>query len=271
MAAGANDEHAAGGHRHRCDRGRRLLAGPQAGQDHRRTCGIGRRRHPGIKPEVRWNHHALPVEGRGDAPPAFPACGDEGRDDEDDDEGAQRHRVAHVEARRWPAGLEPLRGEQRPFDMGAPQRHRPRIGLRGRELVGDGGRRPMGHAGLAVEPAQTVVARREADENQRNGGRSGEDEEDEKRDGPRHRRKPQPHTEPGHREEKTDRGGDRRERRPQPLPEGDPPRLLEGVLQHDPGGIARGCIRRMACVGQMFLRTGRTSSHTNQRPKTHFW
>ena len=196
----------------------RPLAGPQPGQDHRRTRGIGRRRHPGVEPEVRRNHHALPVEGRGDTAPALATGGDEGRHNEDDDQRAQRHRVAQVETRRRPAGPELLRREQRPFDMGAPQRDRPRIGLRGREFIGDRGRRPMGDAGLAVEPAQAVVARREAHENQRNGRRGGEDEEHEQRDRPRHRRQPQPHAEPRHREEQTDRGGDRRERRPQPSP-----------------------------------------------------
>ena len=65
-AARADHQHAA--RRHGLDqRGLMRLAGADAGQDHRRLAGIGRRRHPGIDAEILRLHHAGPVERRGDA------------------------------------------------------------------------------------------------------------------------------------------------------------------------------------------------------------
>ena len=55
----------------------RGFARAQAGQHDRRAAGIDRRRDPGIDAEIGRRHHALPVEGGGDALDAFAAGGKE--------------------------------------------------------------------------------------------------------------------------------------------------------------------------------------------------
>ena len=126
LAAGADDEHAPGRDRYRRDRRLRPLAGPQAGKDHRRLRGIAGRRYPGVEPEIRRQDDAVPVEGGGDALGPFAAGGDEGGGHQDQHQRAQRHGIAPVEPRRRPAGAQAACREQRPLDMGAPQRHRAR-------------------------------------------------------------------------------------------------------------------------------------------------
>ena len=65
-----------------------------AGKNDRRLAGIGGRRDPGVDAEIRRQHHALPVERRGDALPAFAAGGEEGGDAGDQNQAAQRIGVA---------------------------------------------------------------------------------------------------------------------------------------------------------------------------------
>ncbi len=137
-------------------RRRRRFAGMNAGQDDRRLAGISRRRHPGVDAEIRRQHHALPIERRGDAFPAFAAGGEKRGDAGDQHQRAQRIRIAPGDARRRRAGLERARRLQRALDMGVPQRERIRILRRDRELVGDRGRRTMAQAAAAIEPAQSV-------------------------------------------------------------------------------------------------------------------
>ena len=62
LAAGADDQHAAGRHRDRRAGGLHRLARPQALQDQRRLAGIGRRADPGVDAEIRGRDRALPVE-----------------------------------------------------------------------------------------------------------------------------------------------------------------------------------------------------------------
>ena len=64
LAAGADDQHAAGRHRDRPARGLHRLARPQALQDQRRLRGVGRRADPGVDAEIRRRDRALPVESR---------------------------------------------------------------------------------------------------------------------------------------------------------------------------------------------------------------
>ena len=70
------------------------LAGMNAGKNDRRLAGIGGRGDPGVDAEIRRQHHALPIERRGDALPMFAAGGDEGGDAGDQNEAAQRVRIA---------------------------------------------------------------------------------------------------------------------------------------------------------------------------------
>jgi hypothetical protein len=53
------------------------FAGMNAGENDRRLAGIGRRGDPRVDAEICRQHHALPVERRRDALPAFAAGGDE--------------------------------------------------------------------------------------------------------------------------------------------------------------------------------------------------
>ncbi len=197
------------------------LAGAQARQDHRRRAGIGRRRHPGIDAEIRDRHHALPVERRGDALDALAAGGEERRARA----ASGRARAARTGSRAHSRGcgkpaLKRARGTQRAFDMGAPQRERPRIALGGRRsrrpwrspadargrCARSSRRRPSNELGMRSRRIGTVPARQD-------------DQQDEQADRAPHRRQPQPQAGPGHDEEKTDHGRERGERRPQPLPQ----------------------------------------------------
>ena len=99
-----------------------VLAGTQARQDQRRPAGVGRRRHPGVDPEIRRRHHAVPVERRGDAlasvrrrrrrtsrrPEPPPA------------RAAHKDRARRLRARL--AGLERRAARKRALHMRAPQR-----------------------------------------------------------------------------------------------------------------------------------------------------
>ena len=80
----------------------------------------------------------------------------------DQDEAAQRIRIAHRKPRRRPAGLEGARRGQRALDVGLPQRQRIWILRRNRKLVGDRRRRAMANAAAAIEPAQRLGGRRQA-------------------------------------------------------------------------------------------------------------
>ena len=212
----------------------RGVARAQARQHHRRTAGIDRRRHPGIDAEIRRRHHALPVEGGGDAFDALAAGGKEGRHHQDQRERAQRHRIAQRQLRLRPAGLELARRQQRAFDMRAPERLRHRIVLIGGDLVGDGRGRPVRLAAAAVEPAQAVRFAGQPQQQQRDRGRRGEDEEQDQPDGARQRRQHDPQTGPGQRQEQAERGRQRGQRRPQPLPQQTAARALQRPRQHRP-------------------------------------
>ena len=159
IAGRAHHQLAAGRHRDR----RRIVvdtvARAQARQHDRRAAGIDRRRDPGIDAEIGRRDHARPVEGGGDPLHPLAAGGEEGGDRQNEHQRAQRHRIAHGEPRRRPAGLELARRQQRAFDMGAPERLRDRIVLVGGDLVGDRGGRPVRLAAAAVEPAQAVIDR----------------------------------------------------------------------------------------------------------------
>ena len=90
-----------------------------------------------------------------------PPAAKEGRDDQEEHQRAQRHRIAQRQLRRRPAGLELARRQQRALDMRAPERLRDRIVLVGGDLVGDRGGRPMRLAAAAIEPAQAVGGARQ--------------------------------------------------------------------------------------------------------------
>ena len=134
--------------------GAHRFARAQARQDHRRTAGIMRRRDPGIDAVIRRRHHALPVEGGGDARDAIAAGGEEGRDQQHEHQRAQRHRIARGELRHRPAGPELAGGGERALDMRAPQRLRHGVAFAGGKLVGDCGRRAV------LQPAARSIRRR---------------------------------------------------------------------------------------------------------------
>ena len=117
---------------------------------------------------------AAPVEGGGepavDLGPGRGGCG----------EGQQRHgeaqrvRVALGHARRGPRDPDRLDRAFEPRPMLGPQRLGDRVVVIG-ERVGEGGRRMMGLAGVAVEPGLDVARRRPAQAHER-GERGGEAE-----------------------------------------------------------------------------------------------
>ena len=122
------------------------LAGPHAGQDHRRLRRIGGRRHPGIEAEVLRLHHAVPVESRGDALHALAGGGEERRDTRNSDQRTHRDRVEQRQPRRGvpafsaarratPARHERARAPATPDPDRRPQAHprsRSRAGARAR-------------------------------------------------------------------------------------------------------------------------------------------
>ena len=113
---------------------------------------------------------------------------------------------------------------------------RKRIFGRSGDLVGDRGGRPMGQAGVTIEPPEAVHPARDAQHQERGERRGGEQKENTETDRPPDRGQPQPEPKPGDGQEQADHRGDRRQRRPQPLPENRPARTTERPRQH---GIAR--------------------------------
>ena len=161
----------------------------------------------------------MPVERGRDAFRAIPTGYEERRERENEDEPAQRVRVASVNARHRRSGFQSGRCPQRSFQMRAPERDRNRVAGLGRHAVGNRGGRPVRHKTFAVEPAQTFESIGPTHLEQRDGRRDGQHEESEHADGAAERRQRHPEAEPGQREEQPGRGRDRGERRPQVLPE----------------------------------------------------
>ncbi len=154
-------------------------------------------------------------------------------------QGAQRIWIALGQPRRRRTGLELLGGPQGALDMSAPQHHRGRIG-RARDIVRDGGRRPMRQAGPAIQTPQRVHPGRQPQPQERQGGDRRQHEEQAEPDGPTHRRQPQPQAEPRRRQEQPHSGRRRRQRRPQALPQDGQAGALERAGEH---GIAVVSIR----------------------------
>ena len=169
--------------------------------DQRRLAGIDRRNDPGIDAEIRRQYDTVPVERRGDALPALAAGGKEGGDAGDENERAQRVRIAPRHPRRRPAGFQRPRGGERALDMGIPQRQRIRIFRRDREIVGDRGRRAMRQSTAAIEPAQRVAGAGHAHEHERKRRDDGDRRASDHGRGAAKRRQPQPQPEPGQRQE----------------------------------------------------------------------
>ena len=163
-----------------------------AGKDDRRLAGISRRRDPGVDAEIRRQHDALPVERRGDALEVFAAGGNEGGDDGNENEAAQRVRIARCQTRRRPAGLERPRRGERALDVRLPQRQRIGVLRRDREFIGNRGRRPMTDAAAAVEPAQRVGGGREPQRHEWNDRGDRENGEYHESRSPGERRQPEP-------------------------------------------------------------------------------
>ena len=186
----------------------RGLARAQPGKHDRRPAGIVRRRDPGVDAEIRRRHHALPVEGGGDALPALAAGGKEGRDRPGCSTSARSAIGSRsAQPRRRPAGLELARRQQRALDMGVPERLRDRIVAVGGDLVGDRGRRPMRLAAVAVEPAQAVGDAAAAAASASGAAATAvTTTNDDQADGARERRQHQPQAGPGKRQEQSERG-----------------------------------------------------------------
>ncbi len=185
IAGRAHHELAADRHRDRRALRLRRLARPQARQHHRRAPGIDRWRDPGIDTEIRRRHHAVPVEGGGDAFDVFAAGAEEARHHQNEHQRAQRHRIAQRQPRRRPAGLELARRHQRALDMGLPERLRHRVVIVGGDMIDDGGGRAMRFSAHAVEPAQAVMNARQPQPDQRHRGDDDDQDEDRKPDGAR--------------------------------------------------------------------------------------
>ena len=221
LAGGAHHQGRAGRHRHRAAGARlRLLAGTQARQDQRRPAGVGRRRDPGVDPEIGRRHHAVPVERRGDALGALAAGGKERRDHQDEHQPAQRVRIARGDLRHRRAGLQRV-GRRAARAPDARARARPRTespasgamrsaiavaGRCGSRLLRSSRRKPSIADGQRTRNSGTVAATaRTKKTNSPMARPSGGSDT--------------PEPEPGQREEQADRGRDRGQRRPQPLPE----------------------------------------------------
>ena len=132
------------------------FARAQARQDHRRTAGVDRRRDPGIDAEVRRHHHALPVEGGGDASDTLAAAARSVATTRMSVSARSAIRIAQRSFGLRPAGLELAGRQQRAFDMRAPERC-----VTGSlwlaaiaSAMAVAGRRA---AAAAVEPAQAVL------------------------------------------------------------------------------------------------------------------
>ena len=180
VAGRAHHELAAGRHRHRRALRLRRLTRPQARQHHRRAPGIDRRRDPGIDAEIRRRHHAVPIEGGGDAFDVFAAGAEETRDHQNEHQRAQRHRIAQRQPRRRPAGLELARRHQRALDMSLPERLRHRVVIVGGDMIDDGGGRAMRFSAHAVEPAQAVMNAGQPQPDQRHRRGNDDQREDQK-------------------------------------------------------------------------------------------
>ena len=172
------------------------LAGMHAGKNDRRPAGIGGRGDPCVDAEIRRQHHALPIERRGDALPMFAAGGDEGGDASDQHQAAQRVRIAPGDPRRRPAHLEGARRGERALEMGLPQRQRIRILRRDGELVDDRRRRAMAKAAAAIEPAQAIGRSGHAQAGKPEGCRYSGDRKQEHDRGTAGRRQPEKQPEP---------------------------------------------------------------------------
>ena len=240
---------------------RRRLAGMNAGQHDRRLAGIGRRRHPGVDAEIRRQHHALPIERRRDAFPAFAAGGEKSRDAGEQHQRAQRIRVAPGDARRRLAGFErarrlPTRARHGRStapanrDLSTATASSSAIAVAGRwrrPLPRSSRRRPSRIAGMRSRPNGMSAATTGADKADQPTARA-------------ERRQPQPQPEPGQRQEQTDRGRERRQRRPQPLPQNRPARPPQRRVKQRPRrgalGRSRGRIGASA-VRSQFVRLPR--------------
>ena len=133
---------------------------------------------------------------------------------------------------------------------------------RGRDLVGDRGRRPMRQAGIAIEPPQAVDPARHPQHEERREGRGREQEEDAEPDGAADRRQPQPKPEPRERQKQADHGRDRGQRRPQPFPEDRPARPAQRPRQQ----VAAGALLRGGlAAGWRRPRTDRSSHVSSKR------
>ena len=237
-AARADHQHAS--RRHGLDqRGLMRLAGADAGQDHRRLAGVGRRRHPGVDAEILRLHHAGPVERRGDALHALAGRGKERRADEQHDQRAHRDRIEQMQARTRRPGLERIRGAQRLFDMRAPERLRHLILLAGAQVH----RRARSPAGASSRCRDRGGAARRTC----SAGGSGTAEPPRPRSARSRTNSAiarpiggstQPQACPRDGEENSDRDGDRSKRRPQPLPENGPPGAAQRARQQRVGDCA---------------------------------
>jgi hypothetical protein len=134
----------------------------------------------------------VPVERGGDALPALAAGGKEGGDAGDENQRAERIRIAPRHPRRRPAGFQRSRGIERALDMGIPQRQRIRIFRRDGEVVGDRGRRPMRQPAAAIEPVQRVADAGQAHEHEWKRRDHGDRRASNHRRGTAKRRQPQP-------------------------------------------------------------------------------
>ncbi len=239
-AAGAHQQRAACRNRQRPAIGRTGIA-VGGGKNDRRFSGIGRRRHPGVDPDIGRRQHAVPVERRGHPHRALVAGGDIGGHQHHHDQRAQRPGIVDRQPRRRQPGTDALQRGQRAFALRLPQRLRDRI--LGRQRIGQRGRRTVPDAGAAVEPGQCGLAGRPPETNERQQRAQRQQDEQGNADGARHERQRQPQPCPGHHQEQSDHAQQPGETRPGTLPRdriGGPLQGLRQLKPRDSVRLARG-------------------------------
>ncbi len=244
LAGGAHHQGRAGRHRHRgAGTCKRLLARVQTRQDQRRPAGVGRRRDPGVDPEIGRRHHAAPIEGRGDAFGALAARG----------KNVAITNTAMSRAARKDRARQPGEPVFRPSARGPHAAHAPDAHARARPRTGHRPRAPCGRrwplpGGAAASSFDQAVASPRSPTASAPGTAApsppppGRKKPTDRSAGERRQCLPEP--EPGQREEQADCGRNRRQRRPKVFPEDRKPRTPQSTREHGFAGAGTAVVVR---------------------------